>query len=95
MGKNFNGEILHFAVARLRVTGAGNLLLFLRSLDNIFSEQLPTIPLLSLDDTSPTVLANFNNQRGQLEIRTTEINEVFSCSKIILYVKPVATGYPQ
>jgi hypothetical protein len=43
----------------------------------------------------PVVLSNFTDQRVQLELKTTELNEVFNISKIVIFAKPVATGYPQ
>jgi hypothetical protein len=91
---NFIGEVLHFNAVRLRVTGSGNLQLFLRSLDDTNNIQLSSVPMLSTTNIEPTVLANFIDQRGQLEIRTTEIDEVFTVSKIIIFIKPIASGYP-
>lgn len=49
----------------------------------------------ALTNREPTVLANFIDQRAQLEGKTTLINETFNISKITIFVKPVATGYPQ
>lgn len=88
------GEILHTTAVRLRATGAGNLQLFLRSLDDVNNVQLSNIPLSSTTNREPTVLANFNEQRVQLEIRTSAIDETFTISRIIIFVKPVAEGYP-
>ena len=97
MAKNsFTGELVHFGTVRMRATGAGNLQLFLHSLnesDN--SDTLTSIPLLAATNREPTILANFIDQYGQLEIKTTEINEVFEISKIVIFIRPVSTGYPQ
>lgn len=79
----------------MRVIGSGNLKLYLRSLDDIKNAILPIIPMQLTTDREPTVLANFVNQRAQLEIKTTEINETFNISVIIVYIKPVSTEYPQ
>jgi hypothetical protein len=43
----------------------------------------------------PTVIANFQEQRIQLELGTTEIDETFTISRIVVFVKPIAEGYPQ
>jgi hypothetical protein len=88
------GEVLHFGSVRLRVVGSGNLLLYLRSLDNVENETLIPISMTPLASAEPTVLSLFTNQRAQLEFRIKEINEYFSISKIIVFVKPIATGYP-
>lgn len=79
----------------MRITGEGNLNLFLRSLDDVNSVQLTSIPMLVSTNREPTVLANFIDQRGQLELRTMLIDEVFSISKIVIFVKPISTSYPQ
>lgn len=97
MAKNssFTGEILHFNAIRTRVTGSGSLQLFLRSLDNTSSVQLTSISMSAATNREPTVLANFIDQRAQLEVRTTAIDEKFSISRIILYVRPLASEYPR
>jgi hypothetical protein len=93
---SFTGELVHFGVTRMRVTGAGNLQLFLHSLDDTLnSNTLPIIPLQATTNREPTVLANFIDQYGQLEVKTTEIDEVFEISKIVIFVKPISSGYPQ
>lgn len=43
----------------------------------------------------PVVIANFREQRVQLELRTVNIDETFNIKRIILFAKPTATGYPQ
>lgn len=91
----FVGEILHFNAARLRVTGSGSLKLYLRSLDEVKSSTLPTITMAATNNIEPTVLADYIDQMGYLEFGTTEINETFIVCKIVIFVKPVASGYPQ
>lgn len=88
------GEILHTVAVRYRVTGVGNFQSYLRSLDNVQNVQLQDIPMRALTNREPTVLANFDDQRVQLEFRTLLINETFTVSRIIIFVKPVAEGYP-
>lgn len=88
------GEVLHVVAVRLRVTGSGNLQYFLRSLDNVRNVQLTNHVMVASSNIEPTILANFNEQRVQLELRTTVIDENFVISKIVIFVKSVATGYP-
>lgn len=88
------GNILHAVAVRLRVTGAGTLQVFLRSLDDVNSSQLQDIEMESVSNKEPTALANFNEQGIQLELRTVEIDDTFLISKIIVFVKPVAESYP-
>lgn len=94
-GQGLAGEILHAAAVRLRVTGSGNLNLYLRSLDNVRNVQLTNIPMSATTNREPTVIANFQEQRIQLELGTTEIDETFTISRIVVFVKPIAEGYPQ
>lgn len=96
MGKsNFNGELLHCGALRYRVTGSGVLRTTLRSLDDVRSATLPTHTLASVTNREPVILANFVEQRMQIEIGTTALNEVFKLSKLTVFIRPVATGYPQ
>jgi hypothetical protein len=90
----FAGEILHTVGVRYRVTGSGNLQTFLRSLDDVRNVQLANISMSATTNREPTILANFQEQRVQLELKTTVMNEVFTISKIVLFVKPVAETYP-
>lgn len=91
----FSGEILHFNAIRARVNGAGNLDLTLRSVDNVSSSSLTPIPMQTTTDRETVVLCNFRKQMAQLEFGTDAIDEVFIISRLVIYVKPVATGYPQ
>ena len=92
----FNGELIHFGAVRMRLTGSGNLLTDLHSLDEAsHTSTLPTIPMVAATNREPTILANYIDQYGQFQIETTEIDEWFEISKIIIYIRPVATGYPQ
>jgi hypothetical protein len=87
--------INHYGAVRLRVNGSANLNLNLYSLDETKASVLLSLPLQSLTNIEPTRLSNFTQQRTKLEIRTTQINETFQISKIIVFVKPVAKSYPQ
>ena len=86
----------HFGAVRLRVLGAGNLKLKLIPLgtDNP-PHDLVDIPMNQVTGVYPNQLANMIHQKAQLEIKTTEIDEVFLLKQIIFYVKVVATGYPR
>lgn len=96
MAKNqFIGEILHFNAVRMRVNGSGDLNVWLISLDDINQSQLPNISMISNTNIQPTILANFKDQRARLQAYTTEIDEVFTIDKIILFVRPIASEYPR
>src|SRR6266446_9251902 len=92
---NFDGELLHFNATRMRVVGSGSLQMSLFSLDDIRSNVLVSLTLSATTNREPTNLANFVEQRAYLQLKTTSINEFFIVSKIILFVKPIATSYPQ
>lgn len=94
MARGSVGQILHAVAVRMRVVGSGNLQIFLRSLDNVRSTQLTNHPMAATTNIEPTILANFQEQRIQLEIKTTLINETFTISRIVVFVKTIAEGYP-
>lgn len=91
----FNGEILHFNAVRMRATGVGNLLQTMSSLDGVNTFAMIPFVLVPTTNREPVTLSNFNDQRGQFIIETEDIDEYFIISKIVIYVKPIATGYPQ
>ena len=93
--QKLSSGILHFNAVQLRTIGSGNLQLFLRSLNNSHNAQLTSIPMQATTNREPVVLSNFTDQRVQLELKTTVLNEVFNISKIVIFTKSVATGYPQ
>lgn len=86
--------ITHYTAVRLRVNGTGNLKMKLLSLDEVYSQSLVPLAMATMTNKQPTQLANFNQERAVLKIEITEINEYFEISKIIIFHKPVATGYP-
>lgn len=93
---SFAGELIHTGSVRFRVTGSGVLDLDLHSLDEAsHTAEIPSITLQAATNREPTVLANFIDQCVQLEFGTDEIDEVFTIDRIIIFIRPVATGYPQ
>lgn len=87
--------INHFGLIRLRLNGSGNLRMRLWSLDQVKNTILVPIAMQTVTNVEPTKLCNFTQQRAQLEVRTTAIDETFKISKIVIFTKPVATSYPQ
>lgn len=92
---NAEGIINHFGAVRLRVKGSASLKLTLYSLDETKSSALAPITLSSTTNIEPNRLSNFTQQRAKLRIETTEIDETFQISKIVVFVKPVAKSYPE
>ncbi len=96
MAKKGSGEYEHHVVGvRLRVTGAGNMRLFLTDLDDIQTETLVPIPMTATTRIEPFRLANSQSQRIRLVGKITAINESFRIQRILLFAKPVAMEYPQ
>jgi hypothetical protein len=95
--KSSSGEevINHYGAVRLRVNGSASLQMTFFSLDKTLQNILVPVPLQSLTAVEPNRLGNFTQQRAKLMIRTTEINETFQISKIIVFVKPVAKSWPE
>jgi len=84
----------HFVGIRLRVEGSGNLQLRLISPSEVRQNVLVPLVMQSPTDETKTKLANLKAERTQLEFKTTEIDEIFSLSKIMIYYKPVSDGNP-
>lgn len=88
-------QINHFGAVKIRVVGTGILRPKLYALDNAFTVTLATITMASSPGKTPVVLTNLVSQRARLELKTTTINEKAKINRIVLYVKPIYTGYPQ
>lgn len=89
-----DGLINHFGGVQLRVKGSGDLKMRLLSLDEVKTKTLLALPIQTVTNKELTRISNFTQQRAQLEILTTEIDEYFEISKIIIFTKPVAENYP-
>jgi len=87
--------INHYGAVRTHTTGTGNLKLTLYSLDDVYVSLLLSLTLQTRNNRELNRLSNFTQQKARLEFRTTEINEVFQCNKIIAFVRPVAKSYPE
>lgn len=95
MAKDGNGEFEHHVVGvRLRVNGVGNLVLTLKSLNDVNTQQLVDVPMNVTTAIEPFRLANFQSQRIRLRGETTEIDEVMAIRRIVIFAKPVAAEYP-
>jgi hypothetical protein len=86
--------IHHYGSVRLRVTGSGDLEMSLFSLNDVKSVVLPSLAMESQTNREPTKQTNFTEQRAQLEIQTSDIDDRFVISKIIVFARPFATDYP-
>ena len=94
--KSVGEEVInHYGAVRLRVTGSAILQMSLLSLDETQSNVLVPVALNSTTNIEPNRLSNFTQQRAKLMIQTTNLNEVFLISKIIIFIKPVAKSWPE
>lgn len=85
----------HYHTVTMRVKGSGSLLTTLYSLEDEYSQVLKNQTLSLTTSRSPTLLANFIQERAYLLLKVSTINHKFEISNITVGVKPVATGYPQ
>lgn len=88
-------DILHFGALKYRVKGSGVLRTTLKGLDSVVTQTLATYTMSSSPGIEPVLLSNLNNQRALVRIETTSIDEVFNFNRIIVYVKPIWSSYPQ
>lgn len=84
----------HYGLVRLRVAGDGQLKMRLQSLDEVKEAVMEPLTITDPSYIEPTRLVNFTQQRSSLEIKTTTVDYVFHCSKIIIFAKQTATSYP-
>lgn len=94
MAKGSQGFIIHCGSVMMNILGSGELQ------TNIFGLGGTTKVLAdwSLDDPATrmaNVRANFKSQKIQVRIGLEEYDEYFQLNQINIFVKPVASGYPQ
>lgn len=94
MAKDTSDFIIHVNPIRLFVKGEGNLMLTLFSLDDVASESLRDVAMLSATDKATDVLSNFKSQYAAIEGQITEISEYFIIRTITPFIKPSAASYP-
>lgn len=86
--------ISHFAAIRVIVTGSGSLKMSIYSMDDIRSKQLVPFALKNVIRVVPTRLVNFLEQRALFEFKTTNMDEYFKITKIIVFTKEVYMSHP-
>ena len=95
-GVGGNGEYEHHIVGvRARIVGSGNMDYSLEDYSAIQTQNLVPLVMAAATRFEPTVLSNFQSQRTRLIGKTTELNEWFEISRLVIWAKPVAVEYPQ
>lgn len=90
-----DGTLMHFNAIRLRVNGSGNLKATFYSLDDVRSYPLVDIAMASAPGRLKDRICNVPYEsRAFLELKTTEIDEVFKINTITIFTKPLATQIP-
>lgn len=87
-------NILHINAVRIRANGLSSLKLKLIGYDQNMGSELVPLPITPHPGKSYVRLANFMDQRAQLEIKTTEKDEVFKIQRIVIYAKPIYAEFP-
>lgn len=91
----FTGELLHCGAVRYQLNGSGTYKSNLVTTQDEITTPLIDVTMSATTSRQPVTLANFQSQKFYLYGKTVKIREVISISRIIIYVRPVATGYPQ
>lgn len=89
-----NENILHYAGARLRLQGVGNLIPSFINLDDSPIQVLTSIPMSMTPGREQLRLANFTGQRVRFKFETNMIDEKLIINRIILYNRALWTEYP-
>lgn len=87
-------SILHFGLARIRVTGSGALKLIIKGYDSNPSFNLAPITMQLGPGRESDRLCNLSNQRAQLRVYVTDLNEYFRINRIVLFAKTIYNQYP-
>ncbi len=89
-----NENVLHYAGARLRLQGVGNLIPSFINLDDSPIQVLTVIPMSLAPGREILRLANFTGQRVRFKVETTGIDEKMIINRIVIFNKPLWTEYP-
>lgn len=89
-----SNHISHCVAAQVFVHGTGQLHTKVLSINNLNFYSGSVITMSESTDKFSVSLMNFSSQKMQLEIKTDALDEYFRISKITVFVKPVASGYP-
>lgn len=87
-------NIYHVSAVRIRVVGSGILTMTLYSLDRIKVQALPTVTMAATTQYEPRVLVNYESQRFYLQVKTTNLDEVFNINRIVVFAKEYRQDYP-
>jgi hypothetical protein len=93
--RNSDGTVNHYNAVRLRVTGSGTLKGQLQTMNEIYTDTFANLTLQATDDSSPVLLANLTSERASLYLYTDQIDDQFAISRIVVFLKQVATSFPQ
>lgn len=89
------GEFIsHITGIRMRILGDGDLLMRLLTQSEVRSQTLVPFTMSESTEVSPIRLANFTTQRAQLEFKTEELDDYFEITRIIFFIRRVASEYP-
>jgi hypothetical protein len=86
--------ISHFSSIRMVVTGTGTFKMTVQSMDDIRTKTLVPFVMNSAIRVIPTRLVNFMEQYATFEFKTTNIDEVFKITRIVIFIKEVYTSWP-
>lgn len=86
--------IFHYNGIHIRAKGSGNLRVRLLSQDEIYEQALVPLVMTLTSNRTAVRLANFNEESASLEIKTTEMDEIFIISRITVFIKPIASSWP-
>lgn len=88
-------DISHYAGTRIGMTGQGTIKQIFQSADYINTLQFGNVILRTSNNRSPFSLANFTDQHAALRVYMDQLDDYMRVDKIVIFAKPVFTGYPQ
>lgn len=87
--------INHLGLIRGGFEGSGNLLVTAFSYNQVAFFECAFIVLTSATDKYVETLSNFKKQKIQVEFAVDVVDEWFTFTDVIPFIKPVESGYPR
>lgn len=88
-------DITHCAGTRMRITGSGTVKQVAQSLDYIQTVEFGNNVLRTSNNKSPFSIVNFQDQHTAVRVYMDEYDDFMKVDQLLIFIKPVFTGYPQ
>lgn len=85
---------IHSNLVRIRALGSGNLDIEMLGYNDILTQTLPAVSLVSTQSRERDRLCNFTSQATKVKVSMDAINEWFNINSLIVFIKPSWSSGP-